>query len=306
MASAPLVSVVIPAYNAVATVGDAVASVLEQTVDDLEVLVVDDGSDDGTRAVVEAIADPRLHLIRQENAGVCAARNAGIRVARGDYVALLDADDLWLPVKLERQLAVFKQEPDVHAVQAGAIFVDDRLRTLSVRPCVDSKDPVLDTHYFLNLPAFNSAVVFTREKLLERGGYDTSLVILEDWELAIHAARHWGLRGVREPLVLYRVHPGNRSRDVGIHVEPGERVLRRIFADPELPERIRRKKRRVYARLDLMLAGGALRARDWRGCARWGIRAATRDPRTLGRVLALPARRVSRRLSRRRADAYAG
>jgi hypothetical protein len=184
-------------------------------------------------------------------------------------------------------------------VQSGVIYVDDGLRTLSVRRCDDWKDPVLDTLYFRNLPAFPSTVVFTREKLLERGGFDSSLVILEDWDLAIHAARHWGLRSVREPLALYRVHPGNRSRDVSIHVEPGERVLRRVFADPDLPPHVRRKKRSVYARLYLMLAGGAFRARDWVNCARWGARAATLDPKTLGHVAALPLRRVSRRLSRR-------
>jgi glycosyltransferase involved in cell wall biosynthesis len=305
-AEAPLVSVVVPAYNAARTLPETVRSVLDQTVRDIEVIVVDDGSTDGTVEAAHAIDDRRVTVMSQPNAGVSAARNTGAQAARGRYVAFLDSDDLWLPHKLERQLEILEREPGVHAVQAGVIFVDDALEPLSVRRCVDWSDPLLDTLYFRNLPAFPSTVVFRREKLLERGGFDTSLVILEDWELAVHAAWHWGLQSVHEPLGLYRFHPGNRSRDVGIHVEPGERVLGRIFADPELPPHIRRKKRSVYARLYLMLAGGSLRARDWRGCARWGARAVIRDPAALLHVLALPVRRLSRRLSRRRADSYAG
>jgi glycosyltransferase involved in cell wall biosynthesis len=304
--AAPLVSVVVPAYNAARTLPETVQSVLDQSMRDIEVIVVDDGSTDETLETARAIDDPRVTVLPQPNGGVSAARNNGARAARGRYVAFLDSDDLWLPHKLERQLEILEREPDVHAVQAGVVFVDDGLQPLSVRPCADWEDPLLDTLYFRNLPAFPSTVIITREKLLERGGFDTSLVILEDWELAVHAAWHWDLRSVHEPLGLYRFHPGNRSRDVSIHVEPGERVLARIFADPELPEHVRRKKRSVYARLYLMLAGGSLRARDWRGCARWGARAVARDPTTLGHVLALPLRRLSRRLSRRRADGYAG
>jgi glycosyltransferase involved in cell wall biosynthesis len=288
-----------PAYNAARTLRDSVQSVLEQTVRDIEVIVVDDGSTDGTLEAARAIDDPRVTVLSQPNAGVSAARNTGARASRGNYVAFLDSDDLWLPFKLERQLEILDRNPEVHAVQSGVIYVDDRLRTLSVRRCEEWKDPVLDTLCFRNLPAFPSTVVFTREKFSERGGFDPSLVILEDWDLAIHAARHWELRSVPEPLALYRVHQGNRSRDVSIHVEPGERVLQRVFADPELPARVRLKERSVYARFYLMLAGGAFRARDWGNCARWVVRAARLDPRTLGHVASLPLRRVSRRLSRR-------
>src|SRR5215203_2614836 len=104
----PLVSAVVPAYNASRTVVEAVNSVLTQTVRDLEVIVVDDGSRDDTADVVRSIDDPRVSLITKQNEGASSARNAGIRAARGRYVAFLDADDLWLRSKLERQLDVLE------------------------------------------------------------------------------------------------------------------------------------------------------------------------------------------------------
>jgi len=108
-----LVSVIIPAYNAARFIRRTLVSVLAQTHPDLDVIVVDDGSVDETVSIVEAIArdDPRVRLFRQKNSGVSAARNAALSVARGAYIAPLDADDLWHPAKLEKQLAVFANRP---------------------------------------------------------------------------------------------------------------------------------------------------------------------------------------------------
>src|SRR5689334_7548849 len=105
----PMVSAVVPAYNAEATLRETLESVRSQTHERLEIIVVDDGSTDGTVAIVEAQQqiDPRIRLIRQKNAGVATARNAGAAAAKGAYLAPVDADDLWHPTKIERQLAAF-------------------------------------------------------------------------------------------------------------------------------------------------------------------------------------------------------
>jgi len=298
-ASAPAISVVVPAHNAADTVGETIESALRQTMGDLEVIVVDDGSSDDTGARVEAIADPRLRLVRQENGGAAAARNAGIRQARGEWVAFLDADDVWLPHKLEVQLAVLEANPGVSAVQSGAYFVDDRLRPLEVRRCFQPDDSLLTFLRFQNLPNAASTWVIQRGALERFGMFDASLAILEDWDISIKAARHCDPISIEEPLSLYRVHPGNRSRNLEIHIAPGLRILSRLFADPALPQHIRDREREIYARLYTMFAGGALRAGERRACARWGLRAVRTDPRALGYLGALPIRRARRRLSRR-------
>jgi glycosyltransferase involved in cell wall biosynthesis len=299
----PLVSAVVPAYNAARTLRAAVESILLQTVGDIEVIVVDDGSGDDTAGVARAIGDPRVRLVSQANGGASAARNAGIRSARGRYVAFLDADDLWLPEKLERQLAALRRHPDVHAVHCGATYVDDDLRVLSVRPCRRWRDALLDVLLFENLPAFPSSVLVRRDKLEERA-FDSSLALLEDWDLAIYAARHWNLQPVEDALTLYRVHPANRSRDVEKHLAPGLRVLERLFADPSLPGRIRSRRRTVYARYYAVLAAAALKYGLWRHGARWTVTAARTHPAAvayMGRLLLGRARQWLSASRRRRA-----
>jgi glycosyltransferase involved in cell wall biosynthesis len=250
--SAPAVSVVIPAYNAAGTVQQAIASVLAQTFDDFELLVVDDGSTDDTGAVVRAINDSRIRLLTQPNGGAAAARNAGIACATGAWVAFLDADDLWLPMKLGRQLARMRPEPGCLASLGAAYFVDEELRLLKFRPCTPSKELLLTFLRFQNLPA---------------GGFDTGLAMIEDWDLSIKLARYANPICLEEPLTLYRVHASNRSLDVDAHLQSGLTILHRVFADRTLPAEVRRHEREIYARLYTMLCGGMLRVGRGRSCA---------------------------------------
>jgi glycosyltransferase involved in cell wall biosynthesis len=303
--TAPTVSVVIPAYNAARTVRQAVTSALEQSRNDLEVIVVDDGSTDGTADVVRNLGDPRLRLVSQENSGAAAARNAGTEAASGRWVAFLDADDLWLPTKLETQLGEIESTPGAMAVQSSVYFVDDRLRVLSVERCSRSRNGVLDVLRFRDTPAAPSTLLVDRQFLQEIGGFDQSLVILEDWDLMIRIARNGGLVNIEEPLAFYRVHPGNRSKEIEIHVKPGLTILRRLFADPLVPDEVLESQREVYARFYTMLAGGAFRGRSWGNWAKWSWRAVRTDPRVIGAMAAMPYRRL-RRLTERTADGASG
>jgi glycosyltransferase involved in cell wall biosynthesis len=296
---APVVSVVIPAFNAERTIAGTVRSVVAQTFRDLEILVVDDGSVDGTAQVAASVADSRIRVLTQANGGASSARNAGITAARGEFVAFVDADDRWLPHKVERQVSLLRADPQADAVQTSAYFVDDELRALSVETCMDAGDDFARCLQFFNLPAFATSVMVRRATLLEIGMFDRSLVILEDWELALRLARRNGLRSIAEPLVLYRVHPGNRSRNAQIHVAPGELVLRRIFTDPALPPDVRRLRRPAYGAFYRMLAGGYLRAGDPGTGLLWAMRAVAQDPRQLAYILAMPWRRVQRAWYRR-------
>ncbi len=297
----PLVSAVIPAYNAERTLAEAVASALAQSVRDLEVIVVDDGSRDGTLAVARSMGDPRVRVISQENRGAAAARNAGIRASAGEFVALLDADDLWLPKKLERQLRFFSEHPECSACQSGAYFVDDDLRILSVRPCPDSGRALEEALLFQNLPATMVSLTARKSCFLEVGMFDEGLEILEEWDMAIKMARFGGMRNILEPLVLYRVHPGNRHRNVGIHIAPGFAVLAKIFDDPSLPEAVKRLRRRAYATFFRTLAGGSFNNGELPAFAWWAARSIAMDPRQVAYMAAWPLRLFGRRASRRAA-----
>lgn len=298
MTAAPRVSVIVPAFNAAQTIRETVDSILAQTVQDIEVIVVDDGSTDGTIDVVRGFGDERVRLVEQHNGGAAAARNTGIGRAAGTWVAFLDSDDLWLPEKLERQLAELERT-GMDAALTSVVLVDANLAPLEVRHSTPSDDLLMDFLSFRNLPAVMDTLIVRRSRLEQVGRFSADLVILEDWDLLIRLARNGGVHPVTEPLALYRQHPGNRSRDLSIHIEPGFKVLGRLFADPTLPAHVRRRRRLIYGRFYAMLSGGAFKVRDWPEALRWGVRALRSDPRTAGYLLALPLRAVRRRLARR-------
>ncbi len=294
----PLISVVIPAYNAELTLKTTVQSVFEQTVQDFEIVIVDDGSKDNTVEVAQSIGDSRVKVISQSNGGASSARNTGIKAAKGEYVAFLDADDLWMPHKLERQLAVLTGEKDVNAVQSGVYYVNDDLEVLSIRPCVKSKDVLLETLLFQNLPALMSTLIVKRSILDEIGYLDTKLEILEDWELAIRLSRFCNLKSIKEPLALYRQYPGNRSKNLDIHIKPGYIVLERLFKDPTLPAHIKKQRRLIYATFYTMLCGAAFYARRYGESVKWGMKALATYPSNISYIASSPLRRKRRDSSR--------
>ncbi|HBQ37543.1 MAG TPA: hypothetical protein DD714_00775 [Candidatus Omnitrophica bacterium] len=291
----PSVSVVIPAYNAQATIRAAIRSALAQTLAPLEILVVDDGSTDQTTEFVRGCGE-RVRYLRQDHAGPAAARNRGAREARGESIAFLDADDLWLPEKLARQVEVFQRQADIEAVQCSAFLVNDALEVLEERRCRPGRDTLLDILLFRNLPAFSSTLVVRKAVFEAVGGFPTD-VGEEAWETACRFARRGALRSLPEPLTLYRQHAGNRSHasmDMAMFRDSGFQCLNRVFADPTLPTSIRRCEARIWARFFAMLAGGHLRRHQWNETIRWTLRALMISPTAFGYLAGLPLRRVRR------------
>jgi glycosyltransferase involved in cell wall biosynthesis len=218
--TAPLVSVVIPAYNGGAMLRAAVDSVLAQTYAPIEVVVVDDGSTEDIAALLEPVAD-RIRIIRQANAGTAAARNRGLREARGDYLALLDQDDLWDADKLARQMPLF-DDPDVALVHAGARFVDVDGRVTSEV----TADPQLDTHALL--AACRLAVqtaVMRRSALQAIGDFDQSLSAADDWDMWIRFIDRFPIAAAPGTLATIRVHPGNQSRNAELMYSSARQVF---------------------------------------------------------------------------------
>jgi glycosyltransferase involved in cell wall biosynthesis len=199
----PLVSVVLPTYDRVDSVRDAIASVLAQTYGDLELLVVDDASRDGTAEAVCAIGDPRLRLLRQpENRGVAAARNRGIAEARGALIAFLDSDDVWAPTKLERQVALVRRRPD----RVGLFYTGLHLREDGVTKTwtPHARGAVWREMLHDNLVHFATSSVLLRQEAIEAvGGFDESLPAIEDHELWTRIARFYEIDFTPEPLITY-------------------------------------------------------------------------------------------------------
>jgi glycosyltransferase involved in cell wall biosynthesis len=214
-----LVSVIIPAFNAAADIRQTLNSVLAQTYQAIEVIVVDDGSSDGTAAIVEEFVtrDARIQLVRQSNAGVGAARNAAIRSARGKYVAPLDADDLWFPEKLEKQVARMEQCGN----ETGLVYCWSKLISEAGEPVDVSHSNTLEGRLrhamVLQNLLGNASVPLFRAAALEKVGLYLTRVEqegaqgCEDWDLYLRIAEIFSIRVVPEYLVAYRQNSSGMS-----------------------------------------------------------------------------------------------
>ena len=210
----PEVSVVIPTRDRSRLLALTLRSALWQRGVDLEVVVVDDGSTDDTAAMVAALADPRLRLLRHDHPqGVSAARNRGIAEAGGAWVAFLDDDDLWAPDKLARQLEAAHQTGRTW-VYTGEVSMDERLRILDGRPPAPPEQVLERLVRHNAVPAGASNVVVQADTLARAGAFDTRLRNNEDWDLWIRLARLGPPAWVCRPLVALRVHPGNASQNM--------------------------------------------------------------------------------------------
>lgn len=208
------VSIIIPTYNRAHLLPRAICSVLKQSFHDWELIIVDDGSTDDTEEVVRDFSDPRVRYIRHDtNRGAPAARNTGIRAARGRYIAFLDSDDEWLPEKLEKQLKIFEtSDADVGAVYTGAIFVEEESGRKRIKaPRV--KGWILTEEMAYNPVGSTSRVMVKRECIDECGYFDECLPCHEDWDMWIRIAQRYKFDYVAEPLVRYFEHSRSISTD---------------------------------------------------------------------------------------------
>jgi glycosyltransferase involved in cell wall biosynthesis len=208
----PLISVIIPAYNAEAFIGETLESVLVQTYRHIEILVIDDGSQDETANIVRSFAerDSRVCLIQQPNAGVVLSRNRGIQLAKGELIAPLDADDVWMPENLEKQvLCMIRSEPSVGVVYSWSFDIDEQSNPMGKFHAYTIEGSVYGTllcHFFLS----NASSSLIRKTCLEKVGlYRTQKDLpqgCEDWELYLRLAEFYQFKAVPQFLVGYRKH----------------------------------------------------------------------------------------------------
>ena len=286
------VSVIIPAYNHARFLGACVESALGQTLAPAEVIVVDDGSTDDTAAVLERFSG-HVHVVRQPNRGVSAARNAGAAAAQGDALAFLDADDEWLPRKLEAQVARLQAGPLVGLVHCGVVEIDAEGRVLGER--LDGLEGRVAEEMMLFrrgvILGGGSAAVVPRGAFSETGGFDESLSTSADWDLYHRIARRRAVAFVPQALVRYRVHGGNMHADVGRTAREMRRAYERAFAEDTA---LRPMRRLAYGGLHAMLAGSFHAQGRYAEAFGHGLRALAHDPTRIKRLLGYPLRRWRR------------
>jgi glycosyltransferase involved in cell wall biosynthesis len=294
----PQVSVVIPSYNSAGYIVAAVESARAQTFTDIEILVVDDGSTDDTRAVVapyETVSGTPVRYIHQANAGVSAARNKGIAQSRGRYVAFLDADDLWLPQKLERQMAALAANPAAGACHTANFLVDDNLNPLGEHHCPRVGAVLEDLLFRGNAVGTPSSVVVEKRWLEKTGGFNDAFSHSADWDMWIRLAQHTEFVYVDEPLLKYRWHANNMSRNVPLIESDTLAALRAAFDDPALPVSLRKRRAEAIGRQWMVVAGcyfQAGRRGDFLRCAFQSVR---QHPAQLSYLLKYPLRRLNGR-----------
>ena len=211
----PRVTVIIPTYDRAWCLPEAVDSVLAQTRRDFELIVVDDGSGDETRSVLKAYGS-RIRVLEQANRGVSAARNLGIRAARGNLLAFLDADDLWQPEKLARQVAFFDRRPGALICQTEEIWIR---RGVRVNPRRRHRKPSGDIfEASLALCLVSPSAVMLRRKLIDTVGFfDENLPACEDYDLWLRVSARHPVHLIDAPLVIKRGgHPDQLSRQPGL------------------------------------------------------------------------------------------
>jgi glycosyltransferase involved in cell wall biosynthesis len=205
--ASPQVSVLVPVYNTERYIGEALASISAQSFTDLELVVIDDGSKDGSRAIIEAHGrkEPRLRLISRPNKGLIATRNELLAAARGTYVAWMDSDDVSLPMRIERQVAAFSADPKLVCVGCNTLQIDDRGRSLAHESFRTGHDEIVAEQLDGGGLRFPSTMV-RRDVALRAGGFREPFRMGEDLDFLLRVAEQGRLGNVPEELYLYRQH----------------------------------------------------------------------------------------------------
>jgi glycosyltransferase involved in cell wall biosynthesis len=290
------ISVIIPTFNYGRFLRQAIDSVLAQTYAPLEIIVVDDGSTDDTPEIAASYGD-RIRYIRQRNAGVGAARNKGIASARGEYLAFLDSDDLWLPEKLERQIARFEASPELGFVHTGVERFDESGSLGISMPAFEGRIARemlrLDREI---VAAIGSGLLLPKRVAEEVGGFDTRLPPSEDWDFCYRIALRYRVGFVPLVLVRYRLHAAGIHLNVARMEKGMLTALEKAFASPD--PAVQSLRRSTYGRMHRILAGCYFKTRRPRLFLRHMVKSLRYDPRNIGYFAAWPVRVALRAIGR--------
>lgn len=217
--SAPLVSVVVPSYNHERYIRQALMSALSSTIDEIEVVVVDDGSNDNSAEIIQSIDDPRVRFFSQSNSGAHAAINKGVELARSEWISILNSDDVYFPEKLQTHLDFHARHPELEASVSTVRYVDEEGEPLdgenasvkwyrTARLAYRKQQSLLKSLFIANRLVTTSSIFVKKQTLVKLGGFK-SFRYVHDWFFFLSLARKEMLQVIDKPLVCYRLHGNN-------------------------------------------------------------------------------------------------
>jgi glycosyltransferase involved in cell wall biosynthesis len=242
----PVLSVIIPAYNVEDYIVRAIQSALNQTLRELEVIVIDDGSTDSTPVRIASIQDPRLTVITQENAGLSAARNAGILESRGKYIGLLDGDDIWFPEKAELHLSLMEQDSSLGITFSYLAYVDEKGKFTGQILITKAKEPTLRDMIVRNHITPSTAII-RKDCFLQAGLFDETLRALEDHEMWVRILHrtYYKARLIPKVLTGYLERSGSLTGNFDLFLHNAHIVMEKFKTT--MPEVTKNLKNRALA-----------------------------------------------------------
>lgn len=288
------VSVIIPTYNYGRFIAEAIESVLEQAYPASEIIVVDDGSTDDTEIVVAKFGE-KVQYIKQANGGVCAARNNGFAKSTGDIIAFLDADDTWMPEKIEKQVAKFAEDAEIGLVHCGTREFDSASGETRALQIEGKEGWVANEHILFDKPVINfssSVLMISRKAIDDVGGFDTRLKNGEDWEFCLRVARKYKVGFVPEALVNYRNHGLNAHLDIKEMERSTKIAWEKAFDTTD--EKVLRLRSKSFGNLHKVLAGSYFQAGDFPASLKHAVKSLWYKPQHIGYYLSFPLRKLKK------------
>ncbi|WP_009632477.1 glycosyltransferase [Synechocystis sp. PCC 7509] len=252
----PLISVVIPVYNGATTVKETIESVLQQSYQNLEIIVVNDGSQDETLAIVNSIQDNKIKVFSYSNAGLSASRNRGFSHAGGEFIAFLDADDLWTKDKLEAQLNALQQNPQAAVAYSWTDHIDEQGQFLRPASYTSYQGDVYERLLVGNFLSCGSNTLIRAQALQKVGGFDESLNSAEDWDMWLRLAAYYEFVAIPRPQVLYRISPNSMSANISKMEAASLQVINQAYN--QAPESLQHLKKQTLGFLYKFLMYKAL------------------------------------------------
>jgi glycosyltransferase involved in cell wall biosynthesis len=285
----PKVSVIIPNYNYEKFIAATVESVLSQTYKNIEIIIVDDGSKDNSLEVLKQFGD-KIRIIEQKNAGVSVARNHGVSLSTGEYIAFLDADDIWLPEKLERQIEKFKADAEIGLVHCSMTLINPQEEPIGENN--NGQAGFVSEEFLLFergvVVGAGSTALVKRSIFDEVGGFDLRLSTAADWDFCYQVSRTHKIGFVTEPLVLYRMHGTNMHGNINAMEHDMLLGFEKAFA--ENTENLQQIRNKCYGNLYMTLAGSYYQTKNYSKFLEMAQKSLRKNPSGITKLAGYPIR----------------